>query len=57
MSALTDAINRNTASIAALTATIAALPPPVDENAAATAINANSDQIDALTVSLTHKQS
>jgi len=56
MSALTDAINRNTASVATLTTAINNLPPPVDETAAATAINANSDALDALTTKLTTPQ-
>lgn len=56
MSALTDAIDRNTASVNNLAQVIAALPPPVDEAAAVTALTANSDQLDALAVSLTHKQ-
>lgn len=55
MSVLTDAIDRNTASVAALTAAINALPAPVDESAAATAINANSDALDALTTKLAPK--
>jgi hypothetical protein len=55
MSAIIDAINRNTASVDRLAAIIAALPPPVDEAAAVAAISANSDKIDALADSLTPK--
>jgi hypothetical protein len=53
MSALTDAVNRNTASVAALTAAVATLPAPPDESAAAATINANSDAVDAAVAALT----
>jgi len=55
MSILIDAIDRNTASVAALTAAVNALPPPVDETAAASAINTNPDALDALTTKLVPK--
>ena len=53
MSELTDALNRNTASTAALATAISNIPPPVDESAAVATINANSDTLDSLTAKLT----
>ena len=53
MSALTDATNRLAASVTALSTAINNLPPPVDESAAAAAINGQSDAIDALTAKIT----
>lgn len=53
MSALIDALTRQSASLDALATAIANIPPPVDESAVAAQINANSDKIDADTALLT----
>jgi hypothetical protein len=47
MSALSDAVARNTASTDALIAAIQNLPSAADVSAAVTGINANSDKLDA----------
>lgn len=53
MSVLTDAITRLGASVGNLTTAVNNIPPPVDETAAAAAINTQSDAIDALTAKVT----
>ncbi len=52
MSALTDALNRNTASADALVAALAAQPAPFDQAAAAAQLNATSDKLDAAKAAL-----
>ena len=52
MSALTDAVNRNTASVTALKNAYDNQPAAPDESAVASQINANSDVVDAVTAKI-----